>query len=348
MASLYVGDERIIVLSHCASSTGANSASPPIIILPRDAAAERIGESVLQALNAFRFDRDEQSVADAGPAAVTQAGFRSWTALERGAAHLSVSMAADGQAVITPFRAQLYGGYSGANQDAKSCATDPAAIGSQILALVEKCTPRGPFNVTPPPRPRNLDGLERTPSSDVPVSFCYKETWLAISCDDPQKVAASLHLKDRRESTWADGFGEIRENRRLAFVGPSIGGWTLVVGHVPGPHLNEFNRILCDLSAHFGEAQYYGNHRVSSLYTWGRAREGQLQRLFYYADELKGEVGPRTADEIELAIGQVVEDCWPDEDDVLKIASRWSFNPADLGDQKTFGHGMVGLIPCAK
>jgi hypothetical protein len=268
--------------------------------------------------------------------------------MERGAAHLSVSMAADGQAVITPFRAQLYGGYSGANQDAKSCATDPAAIGSQILALVEKCTPRGPFKVTAPPRPRNLDGLEPTPSSDVPVSFCYKETWLTISCDDPQKVAAWLDLKDRRESTWDDGFDEIREDHRLAFVCPSIAGWTLVAGHVPGPHLSEFKQILCDLSAQFGESQYYGNHRVGSFYTWAQAREGQLQRLFYFADELKEEVGPRTTDEIDLGIGQVGEDCWPDEDDVLKIASRWSFNPADLGDQETFGRGMVGIVPGAK
>jgi hypothetical protein len=180
--------------------------------------------------------------------------------------------------------------------------------------------------------------------NDPPEPFGYKIDWLAVRSDDPVAVAKSLGLKGK-PAKWGPGVAKAYD-RTHVFVSPSVKGWVLVVGGVISSYAADFEDTLKRLSHEFGQCQFFGNHRVSSYYAWAKAEKGKLVRFYAYGDSEVYEVGPTTAEEIDLDIGESDDDdYWPDEDDVMNIAGKWSLNPQELDGQPSAGQGLLAAKP---
>lgn len=105
----------------------------------------------------------------------------------------------------------------------------------------------------------------------------------------------------------------------------------------------------------FGEAQYFGNHRIVGYYAWMRAIDGEVIRSFAYLGE-RGEIlvndGAATDEEQELHIIYTEQEIaafegdarFPDEDDVVSIAKAWGVDPMMKGKGYSPGAGYVGWI----
>ena len=66
-------------------------------------------------------------------------------------------------------------------------------------------------------------------------------------------------------------------------------------------------------------------------------------RAFCFGDgDFRVNAGPRTPEEVTLGVGVPDDEQPPDEEDVLKVAEQWGINPLDLGDQPTYGTGLLG------
>ena len=113
------------------------------------------------------------------------------------------------------------------------------------------------------------------------------------------------------------------------------------------------------LSRQFGEAQYFASMRVSSAYAWAQLRNGEVICLFDSGDgkeprregferELESVVRLRFVDgrppdskgANEAAHGQTP---FPDEEDVLRVASIWSIDPMKLNEYpEADASGLIG------
>jgi hypothetical protein len=96
--------------------------------------------------------------------------------------------------------------------------------------------------------------------------------------------------------------------------------------------------------------QFFATHRVVEAHLWARAIGGSLVRAYSYvgeSGEKRVEIGEPTPEEIALDLrffdpnGPDAEEDgyweredlrYPDEEDVMRVAERWSVNPAALTD----------------
>ena len=202
---------------------------------------------------------------------------------------------------------------------------------------------------------------------DLPRPFGYKTAWLALRTNDLNRAVAHLRLVNSNPANWEEGVEQA--HRGAVFVSPPLGVWTLAVGRplwlLAEPVL-AIKPVLEDLSAQFGEAQFFGTHRVVDLHVWGRAVQGHLVRGYGYIGE-RGETlwdeGESTKEERELGFrffderspeaGQ--DDYWeredltyPDEESVMRLASTWSLDPTTLDQQFSVpGLGLIGQLEAA-
>lgn len=65
---------------------------------------------------------------------------------------------------------------------------------------------------------------------DKPQLFGYKNSWLAIRSDSPEKVMAALELEPVAKANWATGLPYAGEGK-LVYVSPCLDGFVLVVGY---------------------------------------------------------------------------------------------------------------------
>jgi hypothetical protein len=118
-----------------------------------------------------------------------------------------------------------------------------------------------------------------------------------------------------------------------------------------------FLPFLEGLSERFDEVQYFGTHRVVNYHAWAKAVDGRVVRAYGWLGE-RGEVlldvGPKTVEEEALAFRFVdrttAEGDWedretPDEEDVMRIAGRWSINPQEVDAYLSVGTGYLGQQP---
>jgi hypothetical protein len=186
---------------------------------------------------------------------------------------------------------------------------------------------------------------------DFPISFGYKTRWLAIDSEDAPAVVEALGLLRVKQATWAEGM------YKGTFVAPSILGWTLVQGIQPEVGDPLFSSFLENLSRRFGEVQYFGTYRVVGYDAWAKAVDGRIVRAYGWLGE-RGEVllsvGPRTQEEEELGfrfVESIPTDAdWnnlesPGEEDVMRIAGRWSLNPQEIDAYESKGVGFLGHQP---
>jgi hypothetical protein len=303
-----------------------------------------LGEAVIAAISRSRFEEWDYKTPMPDPKAPQSAGFKSYGDLERGARLLKISGTGE-QFAVSAWGASKNGGYDPIPGAEQNCPNDATIVGKAIKDLSTRCVPRmakakkNEAENANPPREPNSD------SDDVPVPFGYKISWIAVRSSNGETVAKSLGLKDLNICSWKQGI-EQAYARKGTFITPVVEEWTIAIGMHPEAGQANFLAYLETLSKEFGEAFYFGTHRVVGYQAWGRAKEGKAVRAFGYLGE-RGEflidVGDRTPEEIELRIGIKDHDSAPDEETVLDLAGMWVLDPREIDlHTKATGPGLIG------
>ena len=174
------------------------------------------------------------------------------------------------------------------------------------------------------------------PTTDAPIPFGYKMAWYAVRTTNAQAVAETLNLKSQHPANWKEGYKEAYGGEGV-FVSPPVSGWVFVVGTPIFPDLTSADKEKCltrlkVLSERFGEAQLFATHRGVSSHAWAKAVQGSLSRAFGYNGDQGQDVwnvGKETEDEVGLGF-KFSAGKEPDEEDVMKLAGRWSVNPQHI------------------
>lgn len=218
---------------------------------------------------------------------------------------------------------------------------------------------------------RSRDLMAPPPEPSLPQPFGYKMSWIAVRTRDTARLIKALDVVDFARATWSDGIREIYDERtptRRIFITPPIGDWTLVAGlslpHPLGPaFIDKCTPLITRLSQTFGETHYFFSFPLLDFFAWAKAKDGDLVRAFACGDEgIIWNRGRLTAEERELSLKffelRGIEDrhgdlggdmqMMPTEDQVLRLAGRWSVDPSRLDDSEDQrGFGYVALTPQA-
>ncbi|MDB5335489.1 MAG: hypothetical protein JWN70_1108, partial [Planctomycetaceae bacterium] len=203
--------------------------------------------------------------------------------------------------------------------------------------------------------------IDTTPCA--PVSFGYKNSWLAIRASDSDVVIQALPVDNPQRANWQSGF--VAAYNDYVFLTPALEGWVFLIcqrlpelGHAPDTE--EWTLLMTSLSQKFGEVQYFGTHRVVGYNAWSKFVNGHEERAYAYCDETLVNRGPQTQGELDL--GYIYYDsndsgedsatyrertdlCYPDEEHVMEIAGKWSLNPNTLTEKKyPAGVGWIGTL----
>jgi hypothetical protein len=175
-------------------------------------------------------------------------------------------------------------------------------------------------------------------------------SWFTVRSEDIQKVVESFGLLRPKPANWQAGI-EWAYQLKGVFVAPPLDGWIAVVGlgsedfANPDP-VSPAKRRIESASELFHVSCSFATHRVTEYHHWIRAEEGRVTRCFAYLGE-RGEVlcnaGAVTPAEQTLSFAKLPPDQWqPDESDVMKIASVWSYDPSKLTSSS--GRASLGVI----
>lgn len=110
-----------------------------------------------------------------------------------------------------------------------------------------------------------------------------------------------------------------------------VGGWAAGTGDRRS--VKAIAKTVSDLSARFKEAHAYATQRTIEYHHWIKAKKGRLVRCFAYIGEngILCESGSVTDDEKNLPYARLLSTQWvPSEQDVMTVASGWSFDPSKL------------------
>ncbi len=197
---------------------------------------------------------------------------------------------------------------------------------------------------------------------DSPLDFGYKTVWIAVKTNKKIALANLLKLKNIQPSNWESGIQKAYKNS--IFITPQIGEWTIAVGMgLPtGDTLESIETLeilLNNLSSIYGEAHFFGTHRVVEYHNWMKSINGKIERVYAYIGENNQNIkvsGQLTPPEKKLTLFNSLskeaksntywdrEDLdYPDEELVMKIAENWSINPVKLS-QRTDIKQELGLI----
>ncbi|WP_157317391.1 hypothetical protein [Paenibacillus anseongensis] len=187
---------------------------------------------------------------------------------------------------------------------------------------------------------------------DSPVAFGYKCQWFAVKTNDTQAVLDTMELKNIQISNWKTGIEGAYEG--YYFISPPINGWTLVINSIM-PDLSGTERpnpldVISDLSSSFGEAYYFGTHRVFEYHAWAKSIKGKLIRAYGYLGETgetiinKGEISKEELENNLIFTDLDVEEPkLPDEENVLFIAKEWTIDPQMENQNYQIGTGFIGI-----
>lgn len=168
---------------------------------------------------------------------------------------------------------------------------------------------------------------------DGPVPFGYKTAWLAVQCDDPQKVAEAMCCLQRTPANWETGLACCGRSGGGMFLSPALDGFVLVIGGdlFALAHRRE---ELEALAARFPQVQYFASHRGSSSYCWARYEAGRCVRAYCCEDgAVTRDAGALTPEERALGFDAFALPDGeagarrPEEEDVLDIAAAWGIDP---------------------
>jgi hypothetical protein len=183
-----------------------------------------------------------------------------------------------------------------------------------------------------------------------PAAFGYKMSWTTVRCELVQQVVESLRLPRPRPANWQEGI-ECAYGLKGVFVAPSLNGWISIVGFFPEDLAGSDSVALAKQRIELASKVFqiscsFATHRVTEYHHWMRAEKGRVTRCFAYLGE-RGEVlcniGPVTYAEQALSFAKLPPDQWqPDEDDVMRIANTWSYDPSKLTPSS--GPAALGVI----
>jgi|SRR5688572_7956888 len=195
------------------------------------------------------------------------------------------------------------------------------------------------------------------------VSFGYKTAWLALRTDSRDNVVRALGLRSVAPASPTLGIQRSYEwdpdaAASPVFVSAPVHGWVLCVGGawfaIADARPPTFGDLVARLSGELRcDAQFFCTHRVVESHGWARAVNGKLLRAYLYVGE-SGETalnyGEPTADEVHLgfalfapsADGDSSAAASPGEEDVIRLAARWSVNPTNL---PAMSDGVLGDLP---
>ena len=189
--------------------------------------------------------------------------------------------------------------------------------------------------------------------TDTILDFGYKMVWIAVKTNQKNRLAEIINLKRIRKANWESGI-EIAYDDGI-FITPQIGEWTLIVGAgLPNKgdtkeNIVELENLLNALSAEFGEAQFFGTHRVVEFHNWIKSTNGKMERIYSYVGESMENIKvfgePTKAEEGLILFNSLSEDAkdeeyferedltYADEILVMEIAEKWSVNPTKLSER---------------
>lgn len=183
---------------------------------------------------------------------------------------------------------------------------------------------------------------------EAPQPFGFKCSWLAVKTTDAQQVIQKLNLRNVRQANWTSGLAAAYEMDGEVFVTPALGEWVLVIGQsLPTAggegHPDEITPMIQSLSSVFEEVQYFSTHRTVEYHAWAKVQNGETIRAYAYLGE-SGETiwdqGEMTEEEKELDI----QTDFPDEEDVLQLAAKWSVDPAFEEQSYSPETGWIGKL----
>jgi hypothetical protein len=208
---------------------------------------------------------------------------------------------------------------------------------------------------------------------DAPCAFGADMAWLAVRTTDTALVVERLGLGAARPANWSSGLGTVHDAKlgdSHIFVSPPVRGWTLVVGtSLPHPlgarFVDKTTPLLEALGAGGLDVQMFANATAVDYFVWARVQQGRVARAFAIGDVgVIWNRGKTTADERALGLSlfelRGVEDrqgdaggeliLYPTLDHLLRLAARWSLDPATLGqltrqDTVPGTAGVLGLAP---
>jgi len=201
-------------------------------------------------------------------------------------------------------------------------------------------------------------------SEDNPVGFGYKCMWIAVKTNNQQKVSELIELQDQQEANWESGIDLAYGG--YIYITPVVDNWILIVGNgLPSGDTEESSGeikiLLRKLSKEFGEAQFFGTHRVVDYHSWIKSTNGEIDRAYTYIGE-SGEntevLGEKTEFEkgfnlINTFSEEAQQDnyferedlFYPNEEFVMEIAGAWSINPTTLENRQDLkGLGLIGQL----
>jgi hypothetical protein len=201
--------------------------------------------------------------------------------------------------------------------------------------------------------PIPMTDLELSDTPDTPEPFGYKMAWLAIKGANPERLVAELNLTEALPANWSTGIRAVYQDMTTVFVSPPVQEWVFVVGLLL-PELGKRGaqirgeELLQDLAKRYEDVQYFGTHRVVEYHAWSRYIKGEHVRTYAYLGE-RGEtqldLADQTPEEVQLGFRffderspEAREDAYwersdlrfPRENDVMKLAGKWSLNPTLL------------------
>lgn len=183
---------------------------------------------------------------------------------------------------------------------------------------------------------------------DLVNTFGYKMSWLAIKNATPEAIIQNLELPDVQVVDWDNGINKVYEYHgrpnNTIFLTPNIRGWVFVVGmyvcdlNKPDGKLEWLKERMTELSKVFGEVQAFATHRVSEYHHWILVRDGKVIRCFAFEgggngvthNEGKPTEEEKMFDWDHLADYKHGKPWYPDEDDVMNLAGKWSINPETI------------------
>lgn len=188
------------------------------------------------------------------------------------------------------------------------------------------------------------------PQPTGPVAFGFKMQWFTVQCELVQEVVNALRLVNARPANWQQGI-ETAYSLKGIFVAPPINGWIAIVGFSPedfvgSDPVSPAKQRVESASKTFRVCCGFASHRVTEYHHWMRAEEGRVTRCFAYLGE-RGEIlcntGSVTTAEQSLSFTKLPPDQWkPDEDDVMRVAGVWSYDPSKLNSSS--GPSALGVI----
>ena len=195
-----------------------------------------------------------------------------------------------------------------------------------------------------------------------PIDFGYKIVWIAIKTNNKSKLSKILGLKNPKPANWKSGIENAYESR--IYITPQIGEWTLAVGMgLPlGDSIESIEKLellLNKFSSEFGEAHFFGTHRVVEYHNWMKSVNGKMERIYSYVGESGENIkvfGQLTDSEKGLKLFNSLseeaksDDYWEredldfaDEELVMEIAENLSINPTKL-TERTDIKNELGII----